>query len=108
MNRELIPNPDSPEYSLMKLALDREDAPWRKCLPNTVPAGFRVFARWDGNWLTLGIEKIPQAAGAAPKPKATRDYTTMTDAELKTECGLKSLKYTKDSTRTDLLGMLGA
>ncbi len=109
MNRELAPNPDSADYSLMKIGLaPHEQDGWRKCFPTSIPPGFRTFARWDGNWLVLGIEKIPTAAGAAPKPVATKDYSRMSNAELMTECGLKSLAYGKNPNRTDLLALLGA
>lgn len=107
MNRNLIPNPSTKDFTITQLFLSQEEQKtWVDGMGlRTVPPGFRGFARWDGTSLKIGIEPAAGATADPPKKDRLDEYT---DADLETEMGKKGIRKDKNDNRTTMLAKLRA
>jgi hypothetical protein len=104
MNRDAIPNPQSDDYHIMRIALGNQEMPdWSKAIPHIIPPGWRSYARWVDSTLHIGIERDEVAK---PAPKGAVDLSGKSIDELKSMAGRRSMSYDKNVTKTDLIAML--
>jgi hypothetical protein len=112
MTRDLIPNPDFPSRSIMRIAVWHPPmvAEFDSCLPAAMPAGFHGEAWRDSDGrICIGIKPDVPAANA-PVPAATKPDTldSKSLADLQTLAGRKGVKYTKETPIEDLRANLRA
>lgn len=105
MNRSLLPNPKAAEYSIMQLQLapGSETPDWDKLGLRNTPSGYKPFVRYVDNMITIGIEPM---GAKVENPKDS--YESMSEAELRTQCGIKGIPYTEQTKRTEMVGALRA
>ncbi len=107
MNRISLPNPLVPGYMIQRLQFGGpESAPWEQTIPPQIPSGHRLYARWSGDTLELGIEPIP--TGTAGAVKVSEDLSGKTMPELQTIAGMNGVKYEANTTKIDLIGRITA
>ena len=104
MTRDHIPNPHYPANPICRFRLHNEDETsfYAASAPPLLPPGARYFFRWEGGFLMFGIEPI----GTPPPPVDLLKEKSIED--LQTMAAMAGIKYSKQTTRADLLAMLKA
>jgi hypothetical protein len=105
MNRLILPNPDADGYSLFRLNLNGDElAIWfGKTGVGSPPPGFAPYVTLVGSELTIGIRR---ESATSPAVKPADLYDKMSDADLRSRCGMKGVACTADDNRTALLAKL--
>lgn len=108
MNRVQSDNPILSGYVVQSLQFSPggELEAWQKTVPASIPHGHRVFARWEGGYLNIGLEPIPTKE--VGHVVVSEDLNGLSLAELQTRCGMSGIKYEKNESAVSLIGKLSA
>ena len=107
MMRYPYQNPAASDMVIQRCTIfdPQEAEEWRRTVSPNPPPGFRNFVRWVGGDLHIGMEPIDAVQHATEKGD---DFEAMSEADLKTQCGLSGIKYGPDSTLSDIRARLRA